>query len=60
MKPFHKVGLGFVAAGFVVGVLTPILGLQGFKTPILITLGALCGLTIFVMVLRARKPPKSD
>jgi hypothetical protein len=60
MTPVSKVGLGFVTTGFVVGLLTPILGLQHLRRPIWIGLAVLCCVTIFVVSLRTRtqKPPK--
>jgi hypothetical protein len=62
MTTVHKVGLGFVATGFVVGFLTPILGLQQLRKPIWIGLAVMCFVTIFVISLRARtrNQPKSN
>ena len=62
MTSVHKAGLGFVATGFVVGFLTPILGLQHFQKPIWIGLAVTCFVTIFVISLRGRtrNQPKSN
>ena len=62
MTTVNKVGLGFVATGFVVGVLTPILGLEDVRKPIWIGLAVVCFVTIFVISLRTRtrKQPKSN
>jgi hypothetical protein len=62
MTTVSKVGLGFVATGFVVGLLIPALGLQHLRKPIWISIGVLCFVTVFVVSLRARmrKPPKSN
>ena len=60
MTSVNKVGLGFVAAGFVGGFLTDVLGLQRFNKPLLVGFAVLCFVTIFVVSLRTRmrKPPK--
>ena len=62
MTALSKIGLGFVAAGFVVGFLTNALGLQYLKTPIWVSLAVLCFVTVFAISFRdrIRKPPKSN
>lgn len=60
MTTVNKVGLGFVATGFVTGLLIPALGLQDLRKPIWIGLAVLCFVTVFVISYRARTqtPPK--
>ena len=62
MTASSKVGLGFVAAGVVVGFLTSALGLQHLKVPIWGSLLVLCAVTVFTISFRnrIRKPPKSN
>jgi hypothetical protein len=54
MRLTTKIGLGFVAAGLIVGVLISSLGLQGYKTLILVVLGGLCFVTLFAISYRER------
>lgn len=54
MRLTTKVGLGFVAAGLMVGVLVGGLGLQDQKTLIRAVLGGLCFVTIFAVSYRER------
>jgi len=54
MTTVSKVGLGLLATGFVVGFMTPILGLQQLRKPIWISLAFICFVTILLISLRAR------
>lgn len=62
MTTSTKVGLGFVAAGFVVGIMTSALELEHLQKPIWGSLLALCAVTIFVIAYRerTRQPPNSN
>jgi hypothetical protein len=50
----HKVGLGFVAAGIVLGVAIPALGFESFGKPLTRGLLFLCFVTIFALAYRER------
>jgi hypothetical protein len=52
MMTSHKVGLGFVAAGLIGGVLIGALDLQTYRAPIYIGIGGSCFVTVFVLALR--------